>query len=135
MATPQNNRASESGQPHEVPGICSAAGCSTNAQARGLCKKHGANGIYSVADCSANVNARGLCAKHGTNSTSRQQALELFRKRKKTKPSLWHPSAKKEAQTHELAEVKGIGGIIHLYQHGWSEEYIRQYTRQLYQHG
>eukprot|EP00729_Bicosta_minor_P003065 gene3065-biopygen25866 len=43
--------------------LCSVDGCTTNAKARGVCKKHGANGTY----CPNKVVARRVCAKHGAN--------------------------------------------------------------------
>ena len=45
---------------------CSVDGCTANAQARGLCKKHGAYGKCSVNDCSTNAqNKGGFCGGHG----------------------------------------------------------------------
>ena len=48
--------------------VCSAEGCSTNAAARGLCKKHGTKKICSWDNCTSVVVARGRCWKHGGGS-------------------------------------------------------------------
>eukprot|EP00729_Bicosta_minor_P024218 gene24218-biopygen27449 len=44
---------------------CSVEGCTTKAQARGLCKKHGANGTCVTMGCVTNAQKRGgHCSKH-----------------------------------------------------------------------
>jgi hypothetical protein len=52
---------------HGAKGLCTVPGCATNAQARGLCAKHG-GGSQAVCvhpGCTTKAQARGLCFKHG----------------------------------------------------------------------
>ena len=51
---------------HGGRGKCLTPGCTTNAVGRrGLCTRHGGNGTCSSKGCSSNVYSRGLCKKHG----------------------------------------------------------------------
>lgn len=50
---------------HGGRGKCKFSGCSTNAVGRGFCTKHGGNGVCKVDECKSNVHSRGLCKKHG----------------------------------------------------------------------
>jgi hypothetical protein len=63
MAVNKSQRCSK----HGALGLCTVPGCATNAQARGLCTKHGGSTkvVCLHPGCTINAQSRGLCCKHG----------------------------------------------------------------------
>eukprot|EP00729_Bicosta_minor_P001890 gene1890-22492_t len=60
-----SHKAKKTGYSERWRTVCTAPGCTTNSQMRGLCKKHGAYGTCTFPGCTTNAAARNKCSKHG----------------------------------------------------------------------
>eukprot|EP00729_Bicosta_minor_P021194 gene21194-34999_t len=64
--------------------ICSAEGCTTKANMRGLCIKHGARGTCKLHGCEAPIRVKGLCFKHDNEAKAS--------KKENARPALQSPA-------------------------------------------